>query len=354
MTPDLRQAPAADAADTGLARRFFNLRTLASFVAAFALLAFLFSRVQFDVAGTLAVIARANAGLFVIGLVIYYTTFVARGLRWRYMLRNAGFADPPSTPVLGTIILLSWFVNCLVPAKLGDVYRAFLLRKHSGGSLTTAGGTIVAERIIDFAFVLILIGASALAAFRGHVPEQLQPVLEIGGAGVLIAGIGMLTLRRWETLIPRFLPRRFHPVYERFHVGTMSAFGSYGWLLLYTPLGWLAEILRFWLVALAVGLNLGSSPWQQFAVAAFVALASALLTSAAPTPGGLGAAEAGIVFALKLFNVDDQVAIAAALLDRLISYWSLVLVGFVVYVLWETRGPGPALQRGEAPPGAGR
>src|SRR6185503_20226925 len=159
------------------------------------------------------------------------------------MLHNAGVERPPSTLVLGTIIFLSWFANCLVPAKLGDVYRAYLLRKRARISLSMAGGTIVAERIIDFAFVLILIGASALAAFRGHMPDQVLPVLEVGGAA------GLLALRRWETLIPRFLPARLHPIYERFHVGTMSAFGNYGWLLLYTPLGWLSEILRFWLVA---------------------------------------------------------------------------------------------------------
>src|SRR5207248_5687993 len=244
------------------------------------------SRVQIDVASTLGTMARANPALMVAAFLAYYTTFISRGLRWRYMLHNAGVARPPSTFTLGTIILLSWFVNCLVPAKLGDVYRAYLLRKRGHVSLSMAGGTIVAERLIDFAFVLILIGLSALAAFRGRVPEEVRPVLEIGGAVVGLAGLGLLTLRRWESLVARFLPARLHPIYERFHVGTMSAFGNYGWLLLYTPLGWLAEILRFWLVALAVGLSLGGSPLQRLAVATVVALGSALFTSAAPTPGG--------------------------------------------------------------------
>jgi uncharacterized protein (TIRG00374 family) len=328
----------ADGVDTSLGRRFFNLRTLLSFLVGFGLLGFLFSRVQLDVGSTLATMARANPGLMLAAFLVYYTTFAARGLRWRYMLHNAGVERPPSMLVLGTIIFLSWFANCLVPAKLGDVYRAYLLRKRSGISLSMAGGTIVAERIIDFAFVLILLGASALVAFRGHMPDEVRPVLEIGGALVLLAGVGLLTLRRWETLILRFLPARLHPIYERFHVGTMSAFGNYGWLLLYTPLGWLAEILRFWLVAQAVGLSLGASPLQQLAVATFVALGSALFTSAAPTPGGLGAAELAIVGALTLVRQPNEIAIAAALLDRLISYWSLIVVGFLVYLVWESRG----------------
>jgi len=332
----------SDVIDTSLGRRFFNLRTLISFVIAFALLGFLFSRMQLDVGATIGTMLRADPLLFLLALAVYYMTFIARGLRWRYMLRNAGVERTPSIVVLGTITFLSWFANCLVPAKLGDVYRAYLLKKRGAISLSIAGGTIVAERIVDFAFVLILLGISAVVAFRGSMPEELVPYLEVGGAAVLLAGVGLLALRRWETLVPRFLPARFHAIYERFHVGTMSAFGSYHWLLLYTPLGWLAEIIRFWLIAQAVGLDLGGSLPRQLAAATFIALGSALFTSAAPTPGGLGAAELAIVAALALLGKTGEIAVAAALLDRVISYWSLIVFGLVAYLGWESRAPVPA------------
>src|SRR5438034_9012546 len=103
--PEPVESPAA----TNLGRRFFNLRTLASFVVAFALLAFLFSRVQLDVGSTLATMARADPMLMILAMLVYYTTFIARGLRWRYMLHNAGVARPPSTFALGLILLLPWF-----------------------------------------------------------------------------------------------------------------------------------------------------------------------------------------------------------------------------------------------------
>jgi uncharacterized protein (TIRG00374 family) len=239
------------------------------------------------------------------------------------------------------MIFLSWFMNCLVPAKLGDVYRAYLLRKRGGVSLSFAGGTVVAERLIDFAFVLILLGGSALVVFRGRLPDQVVPFLEIGGAVLLAAGVALLAVRRWERLVTRFLPSRLHGVYERFHGGTIGAFGSYGWLLLYTPLGWLAEIFRFWLVGEALGLFQAEPVGQRFAISTFVALGSAIFTTAAPTPGGLGAAELAIVAALSLIGKSGELAIAAALLDRLISYWSLILFGFVLYFAWEARGAVP-------------
>jgi uncharacterized protein (TIRG00374 family) len=330
--------PEETAVDPGLGRRIFNLRTLVSFAVGFGLLALLVSRLDLDVGQIVDTARRADPGLFLAALVVYYLTFPFRGLRWRHMLRNAGVQHPPSPLVLGGIIFLSWFVNCLVPAKLGDVYRAYLLRKRGGVSLSFAGGTVVAERLIDFAFVLILLGASALALLRGRMPEQLVLYLEIGAVVVLIGGVGLLTIRRWEGLVPRFLPKRAHGIYERFHGGTVGAFGAFGWLLLYTPLGWLAEIMRFWLVGHALGLFPTEGPIEQLAIATFVSLGSAIFTTVSPTPGGLGAAELGIVLALSFVGKSGDSAVAAALLDRIISYWSLIIFGFVAYFAWEARG----------------
>lgn len=337
LTGAAAELQTAEPADPGLGRRFLTPRTLLSFAVAFGLLAFFFSRIELDFGQVVATMARANGLLVLAALVVYYTTFPFRGLRWRAMLRSCGIERPPSAGTLGLIVFLSWFANCLLPAKLGDVYRAYLLRKRGGISRSRAGGTVVAERIVDFAFVLILLGLSALAAFRGRVPEALGPSLEIGAGAVLLAGLALLVMRRWEWLVPRFLPRRFHAIYERFHDGVMGAFGAPVPLVVYTPLGWLAEVLRFWLVAQSVGLVLGGSLLSQLAAATFVALGSALLTSAAPTPGGLGAAELGIVAALALLGQTGEVAVAAALLDRVLSYWSLVGFGLVVYLVWESR-----------------
>jgi len=280
--------------------------------------------------------ARANPLVLLLALLVYYVAFPLRALRWRAMLRSCGIARPPPVSTLSLIIFLSWFANCLLPAKLGDVYRAYLLRKHGGISLTRAGGTVLAERILDLAYVLILLSLAALAAFRGRVPPELGPGLEITTAIVLVAGVALLAMKRWEWLVPKVLPQRFHGHYDRFHNGVMGSFGSLGPLIVYTPLGWLCEILRFYLVAQAIGLPLGGSLPQQLAEATCVALASAILMSAMPTPGGLGGAEAGIAGALMLFGIPQGTAVAAALLDRLLSYWSLVVVGLVIYLVWES------------------
>ena len=52
---------------------------------------------------------------------VYYLGFPLRGYRWTLLLRGAGYRVPVRDST--EIIFISWLVNCLVPAKLGDVYR---------------------------------------------------------------------------------------------------------------------------------------------------------------------------------------------------------------------------------------
>src|SRR3954468_19282016 len=110
-----------------LLHRLRDPRTLLSFVLAIALLIFIFTRFDLDPAEVWQTIRQANPVYFLLGFAVYYLAFALRGLRWQTLLANVGFArakypDLPGLAGLIEIICLSWFVNCVVPAKLGDAY----------------------------------------------------------------------------------------------------------------------------------------------------------------------------------------------------------------------------------------
>src|SRR5437588_11616638 len=71
-----------------LGKRFFNVRTLLSFGLGFAILAFLFTRVQIDVGAILDRVRQANPWLLVLGVIVFYATFPIRAVRWRRLLDN--------------------------------------------------------------------------------------------------------------------------------------------------------------------------------------------------------------------------------------------------------------------------
>ncbi|HLZ09982.1 MAG TPA: lysylphosphatidylglycerol synthase transmembrane domain-containing protein, partial [Chloroflexota bacterium] len=221
-----------------LGSRFLRPRTLISFLVGIVIVAFAISKMQVDVAGSIQIVRQANWVLYLIALLVYYTVFLSRGLRWRVMLENTGLTarQVPSVFGLGEIIYLSWFTNSILPAKLGDVYRAYLLRSRSRVSFTKAGGTIIAERILDVAILVLLLLVTALGTFRGVVPGKLVPYTEVGAIIIVLAFVCLYAVARMSADLRRIIPNRFHRVYDNLREGTVGSFGSYPALISLTVL----------------------------------------------------------------------------------------------------------------------
>lgn len=316
-----------------LERKFFNLRTLVSFAFAAVIIYLFAQRVDLNLAAAWDRIRTANVALFVLAFVIYYCTFPLRTVRWRALLINVGFHEDPSVRVpslrgLGEMLMLSWFANCIVPAKLGDGYRAYLLKRAAGAGFSRTLGTILAERMIDILVMVVLLVVSAFYLFRGH-SDMANGVVEVGVLllGVIVAGlVGMRTLGSRAHLV---LPTRLHAIYEQLHHGTLRSFQQLPVLVLMTLVIWLGEAARLYFVTHALNVPVS------FLLVLFVSLVNSLLTALPVTPGGLGLVEAGMTGILMTAISKDD-AMSVAILDRMITYWSIVALGLVLY-LWRKR-----------------
>jgi uncharacterized protein (TIRG00374 family) len=73
----------------------------------------------------------------------------------------------------------------------------------------------------------------------------------------------------------------------------------------------------------------------------FVALVASLMTAVPLTPAGLGAVE-GALFAVLtvVYGVPPAEAIAITLVDRAISYFSIILFGSLAYIVSRKRRGG--------------
>lgn len=315
--------------EVSLARRFLNWRTIGSIVFGVALLVFLFAFVfRLDWGRTLDQILGANPLLLLVALVAYYLTFPLRGLRWWFVLRRVG-TDVPYGSATG-MLFLSWFVNCLVPAKLGDLYRAFLLRGNFGASVSRTVGTIFIERIADVIVIATLALAAGFWSFRGRNRPDIDALFTIGFVVAVVLVILTLVLRFAGHRVTRFLPARIAAFYERFHEGSTAALTarSVPVIIGLTVVIWLLEGARVYFVirALAlpeVGLGISSS--------VFVALAAALVTAIPLTPAGVGFVELAIAFVLLLYGVPNEPATAVALTDRAISILTVIGIGGAYY-----------------------
>ncbi len=333
-------------------RRFLNWRTLLAFLVAIGLVAFAIWRFGVDPRAVWEYMRTANPWLYLLGFLCFYLTFPLRAWRWRLLLQNASAQDLaappiPQLPGLTEIIFLSWFANCVVPAKLGDLYRGYLLKQTNDSSFSRTVGTIFAERVLDMLFLFALMIGASLAIFGPQMPEtatakdKLTASAVYGGGGLLVvvAAGALVGLRFFGPTMRRWVPSRFQGLYDRFLEGTLLSFrGRTLPLLLGQTLSiWILESLRFYFVLHSLPQNLSLS----FPVVVFIALASSLLTTLPISPAGLGAVEWMFVWILPIFLsktmsglVDPaNLAGAVAMLDRIINYWSILILGFVVFLV---------------------
>jgi glycosyltransferase 2 family protein len=326
-------APEEQAAldEVSLRRRLLNVRTIASLLFGLFLLFLLFRLVfgeDFDWGQVIRLIGEANPGFLALAFLAYYATFPLRSFRWRYVLSKSGvrirFRDTTE------ILFLSWFVNCLVPAKLGDVYRAYLLRSNFGASISRTLGTIFIERVADLIVVAGLALAAGYWSFRGRSRPEIDALFIIGFGISLVLVVLVVVLRMLGAHLSRWLPGRLAALWDRFHEGSTGAISvrSVPIILVITAGIWLLEGARLYFVIRALGLpdvGLGIS------ASVFVALAAALLTAIPLTPAGFGFVEAGIIGALALYGVPGEPAAAVALTDRALTVLTVIILGGILY-----------------------
>ena len=316
--------------EVSLARRVLNWKTIASVAFAAILLALAFRTLGVNLGRTWDLIAGANIGLLALAFGAYYLTFPLRGFRWRYVLSKVGTRVGLKDAT--EILFISWFVNCVVPAKLGDLYRAYLLKGNTGASASRTVGTIFIERIADIIVIFFLALAAGFWSFRGRERPEIDLLFTIGFVIAIVLVALVLALRIWGARVTGFLPERIREFYARFHEGSTGALTIRALPVIgvVTLAIWGLEGARLYFVIQAldlpdVGLRISAS--------IFVALVAALLTAMPLTPAGIGFVEAGIAGALLIYGVPQDPAAAVALTDRAISILTVIILGGILYLV---------------------
>jgi uncharacterized protein (TIRG00374 family) len=332
-----------------LLRRIRQPRTLLSIAVPLAILVVAVAANWKEMREVPGQIAGANPLLLLAAFLVYYCGFPLRGYRWTRLLRGAGYRVKVKD---GTeILFLSWLVNCVVPAKLGDLYRAYLVKLNSPVSATKTLGTVFMERMLDLIAVAALGVAAGYWRFRGSLndlPTSVQVLFAMGVAVVVLLIVALVVMRSFGRRVIRILPlpHRLVDMYDRFEEGVFGSVGVRGMPLLglLTAMVWATEALRLYLVVRALGfadVDLG------FSGAMFVALIGSLLTTVPFTPAGLGLVELGMAGVLTtIFHATGPHAAAIILVDRTISVFSIVILGSITYALsGKPRGKGMEVEQ---------
>ena len=309
--------------DISLKRKFFSFKTLLSFLLAFIVLYLLYTRIEIN--KVISLISKTKWPLFLLAFLIFYLSIFLRGLRWHFLLKNLGFNG--NKWAISEILFISWFANVIVPAKLGDLYRSYLMDKNYKFSISKTVGSVFTERVFDMLILFTLFGITGIFSFKGKLPSNIVYLLLSGFLMTLILITGLFAMKYFGHFIKRLLPHRLKDIYSRFEIGTLHSIKNIPLLLTYTLIIWLLEAGRLYFVTFSLNFFL------PITIIVFIALASSLLTTLPITPAGLGAVEFAIVGILLLFGIDKNMAVSIAILDRLISYWSIIPLGYITFIL---------------------
>lgn len=301
------------------------------------LLAFLVGSIVLGVAVSVFWFVRNDAGVLLagwrdvrwwFGLPVILVTLLGIGLRflrWHYLLRVSGVVVPTRDSFR---VYLSGLAMALTPAYIGEVAKAFMLRRLHGTPVLRVVAVIVAERVLDFAALGIIALVSLFWGGRAATPAGAA----LGALLLLGAALGGSPGRA-----PR--PR-----------GGRMSIGRF----LFTPSVPVAGLPTPWLrVALvSVGLSLvawaGAATTLVFATrsaGAVIGLAQAARAFALSTmlggvtliPAGIGVTGSTMVLELTNMGVARDVAALSALLLRLGTVWFSVVLGTVVLALFARR-----------------
>jgi undecaprenyl-diphosphatase len=262
-------------------------------------------------------IKRADVNWLPLALLTTALTFVFASVA----LRAASCRPLPFTKTV-LAQLASSFANRLAPGSVGGlgVNERFLC--HAGGMGNAEAGTALALNgvagVIVHVSALIVTGILARgdASEHWHRPHNWQ--LAAGFALVMvIAGVIWRVPRLRTHIIPAVKDgwNELLEIVKRPAEAVVLFIGAIGITTSYA--------VTFYLCLVAFHVHI--SPAQ----AAFVYLGGAVVSSVAPTPGGLGAMEAALVAGLTHVGIHDGRAVASVLTFRLLTYWLPILPGYL-------------------------
>jgi uncharacterized protein (TIRG00374 family) len=258
-----------------------------------------------------------------LGMAAYAANLLVRSVRWWLILRQV--AAIRFQPVL-TALLVGYGVNTILPARLGELFRAEFCKQRCGFPRIWALASIVIERLLDGIMVITCLGVGLLISHgSSEIGRVLGGVLAVAAAifGSLLFAVLVLSgksIPRWFDRWPR-VSENMEMVRSGLNIVRSRSFPI---MVAMSFVVYLLDILSIWLAVKAVGvtLSLGNS---------LVLTSAASLATLLPAgPAFLGTLQLAYALTMQFIGEPAAVGVAATFLVQACYYLPVAIIAVVV------------------------
>ena len=282
-----------------------------------------------DLDQTAAALGHTNVVLLGPCILLVGAGIALRAFRWQRLLPVRDGRVPVRR--IAPILLIGYLGNTVLPARLGEPIRAYLLARREGLSSFEVLGTALIERIVDLCVLSVMAFVAAWAVGAPSWVVQLTGVAAAGSLLVILAltfvGLAPVVAFLERTTRSLHLPGAATIVVrlERFarglggqsqRVPVAQAAG------LSIPI-WLVDTTTCWLVAQSLGADL--SP----AAALLVIAVGGLGTSVPSAPGYIGTYELAASAAARAVGLAAPAALSLAIVTHVVTLLPVAVAGAV-------------------------
>ncbi len=313
-----------------------NRRTLFALAVSVAFLAIVFWSIDFD--EFLDAFAEANYLWLVPAVIVYFLAFTLRAWRWQSLLAHLGGVTLGRSYFVATI---GYAANNVLPLRLGEFVRAYLLRRNPGLDMTASLATIAVERILDGLTLLLWLGIGLLFfASMWTLSPLLTLAAQVAAVVFISAGIAVLlavlfpdAALRMGHAVTRPLPDRYAARLMGIAESLLHGFAALKdarkipfWFVVSNAV-WAGEALVYILVAVAMDVD------TPIIVLCVAVAASNLATAVPSSSGGIGPFELLAKETLVRAGVGAGLATAYAVVIHATLWVPVTIAGAVLLIL---------------------
>lgn len=281
---------------------------------------------------------QASFKTLVLASLVYCISWPLRGVRFQQILKRLG--NQYGLGFLTGSIFISQSANVILPARIGDLSRMYVLKKSKDLDFTTSFSSLTVERVFDIvAITSIAILASSGTASQFELAPWMDSLIKLSGLSVVLFFLILFIVSFRESATTKILEMEN---YQNGISGNIKGFAltflhqmsivavrpsAFLAVTVSSLLIWGTDIFTCFLVLKSfptVGVDISSTYMVSLI---FLAVALGNIAKTFPiTPGAIGTYEVALTAVFGLGGINPEIGFTVAVLDHIIKN-SITLIG---------------------------